>query len=81
MTATKGATGHLLGASGAVALGITLEALRGKYIPFIAGLIRPARAFDDIDFVIGSPRPSQAKTALVLNHGFGGHIAAAVIGV
>ncbi|MEI6235425.1 MAG: beta-ketoacyl synthase N-terminal-like domain-containing protein [Planctomycetota bacterium] len=79
VTATKGITGHLLGASGAVALGLTVEALRGGFIPGIAGLEEPAAEFEDIDLVLGAARVTTAKTALVLNHGFGGHIAAAVV--
>jgi 3-oxoacyl-[acyl-carrier-protein] synthase II len=79
VTATKGATGHLLGASGAVALAITVEALRGHVIPHIAGLKNAAPEFEGIDFVMHCPRKSAAKIALVLNHGFGGHLAAAVV--
>ena len=79
VTATKGITGHLLGASGAVAMGLTVEALRGGFIPGIVGLEEPAEEFRDIDFVVGGPREMTAETALVLNHGFGGHIAAAVV--
>ncbi len=81
VTATKGATGHLLGASGAVALGLSLEALRASTIPCIAGLESPAAEFEGVDFVIGAPRRSSAKIVLVLNHGFGGHIAAALVGI
>lgn len=81
VTATKGTTGHLLGASGAVALGLTLEALRGGFIPPIAGLEVPSPEFGDIGFVMGLPRKVAAHNALVLNHGFGGHMAATVLGV
>ncbi len=81
VTATKGTTGHLLGASGAVALGLTLDALRKRFIPHVEGLREPAKEFAGIDFVLGARRASTAKTALVLNHGFGGHIAAAVVSI
>ena len=81
VTATKGMTGHLLGASGAVALALTLGGLRGGYIPPVTGLECIAEEFKDIDFVTAESRCSIAKNALVLNHGFGGHLAAAVIGV
>ena len=80
VTATKGMTGHLLGASGAVALALTLDGLRGGYIPPVAGLECFAEEFKDIDFVTAESRCSTAKNALVLNHGFGGHLAAAVVG-
>ncbi|HLX63975.1 MAG TPA: beta-ketoacyl synthase N-terminal-like domain-containing protein [Planctomycetota bacterium] len=78
VTATKGVTGHLLGASGPVALALALEWLREGTIPPIAGLEDPAPEFEGIDFVQNTPRRSSATHALVLNHGFGGHIAAAV---
>ena len=81
VAATKGMTGHLLGASGACALGLTIEALRGGFIPAVAGLREPAAEFTDIDFVLGARRPSSATNALVLNHGFGGHLAAVVVAV
>lgn len=80
ITATKGATGHLLGASGAVALGITLESLREGVIPCVCGTDEVAEEFRDLDLVL-TQRKTDARTALVLNHGFGGHIAAAVVGV
>ena len=81
VTATKGTTGHLLGASGVVALGLTLEALRGGFIPPISGLEVVAEEFANIDFVMGLPRKVAAENALVLNYGFGGHIAAAVLSI
>ena len=81
VTATKGMTGHLLGASGAVALGLTLEALRGGFIPCVAGLEEVDAEFSELDLVLRESRRSAARKALVLNHGFGGHIAAAVVGL
>lgn len=80
VTATKGATGHLLGASGAVALGITLESLRDGVIPCVCGTEEVAEEFRDLDLVL-EQRKTGARTALILNHGFGGHIAAAVVSV
>jgi len=81
ITATKGLTGHLLGASGAVALGITLESLRAGVTPFVCGTQEVAGEFRDLDLVLREPRKTNARTALVLNHGFGGHLAAAVVSV
>ncbi len=80
VTATKGATGHLLGASGAVALGITLESLRDGVIPCICGTEEVAEEFRDLDLVLAQ-RKTTVRTALVLNHGFGGHLAAAVVAI
>lgn len=81
ITATKGATGHLLGASGAVALGLTIQNLRDGTIPFIEGTEQVAEEFRDLDLVLRKPRTTKSRAALVLNHGFGGHIAAAVAAI
>ena len=78
VTATKGITGHLLGASGAVALVLTVRALNEGVIPGIVGLRIPDIEFSKIDFVLQT-RACDAGCALVLNHGFGGHIAVAVV--
>jgi 3-oxoacyl-[acyl-carrier-protein] synthase II len=79
VTATKGLTGHLLGASGAVALVLTLRALNEGTCPPITNLQKPDAEFEGIDFVQGPPRKLSAAHALILNHGFGGHIAVAVV--
>jgi len=79
VTATKGLTGHLLGASGAVALVLTLRALNEGLCSPIANLNEPDSEFSGIDFVQGAARKLDSAYALILNHGFGGHIAVAVV--
>ncbi|MFK0284653.1 beta-ketoacyl-[acyl-carrier-protein] synthase family protein [Streptomyces sp. NPDC090499] len=72
VTACKSATGHLLGASGAVEAVFTVLTL-------VHGLIPPVRNLDEasdgieLDLVSGGPRRASVRAALSTSFGFGGH--------
>ncbi|WP_326663525.1 beta-ketoacyl-[acyl-carrier-protein] synthase family protein [Streptomyces sp. NBC_00385] len=72
VTAAKSATGHLLGASGAVEAILTVLALKESLVP-------PVRNLEEIgdgialDLVRGLPRKADAEAALSTSFGFGGH--------
>jgi 3-oxoacyl-[acyl-carrier-protein] synthase II len=77
VTSTKGATGHLLGASGALSALVALLALRHGVVPPTLNLDTPDPAIG-LD-VVTSARPTAARHALVDAFGFGGHSAALVL--
>ncbi|GAB4350189.1 MAG: beta-ketoacyl-ACP synthase [Cyanophyceae cyanobacterium] len=69
VSSTKGATGHTLGASGAIGAALTLLALHRHVLPPCIGLRQPA--FPDLD-LINTARPGAIAAALTLAFGFGG---------
>lgn len=77
LTATKSATGHLLGASGLLAVICAINTVTTGRVPPTLNLDRPE--FPDWDYVTGSARATDAKTALVNSFGFGGHNAALIV--
>jgi 3-oxoacyl-[acyl-carrier-protein] synthase II len=79
VTSTKGVTGHLIGAAGAVEAVASLLAIRHGEAPPTAN---HQRAGDDIeaDIVAGAPRRIGAKPVLSNSFGFGGHNASLVFG-
>jgi 3-oxoacyl-[acyl-carrier-protein] synthase II len=78
VTSTKGVTGHLIGAAGAVEAVAALLAARDGVVPPTANLDRLG---DDIelDVVAGSPRAVGTKPAISNSFGFGGHNASLVL--
>lgn len=72
VSSTKGATGHAIGASGAIGAAFCLMALRHQVLPPCVGLKQPEFA---LNFVT-QPLPSAIQTALCLSFGFGGQNAA-----
>ncbi len=66
--ATKGATGHLLGASGGVAIALSLLSLQAQQLPPCAGLHQPDF---DLNFV-RQARMAQLQHVLCFSFGFGG---------
>jgi 3-oxoacyl-[acyl-carrier-protein] synthase II len=73
VSATKGSTGHLLGAAGAVEAIATILALRDGVAPPTRNLTDPD---DDVDLDLArvDPRPLPAGKCAVSNaFGFGGH--------
>jgi 3-oxoacyl-[acyl-carrier-protein] synthase II len=78
VTSTKGVTGHLIGAAGAVEAIAALLSVRDGIVPPTANL---ERVGDDIelDVVAGSPREVGPKPAISNSFGFGGHNASLVL--
>lgn len=76
--ATKGATGHLLGAAGGVEFGFSLLALRDGIIPGTANLSK----IDPLCPVSLTRTPitdSSLRSALKISLGFGGHVAGCLV--
>jgi 3-oxoacyl-[acyl-carrier-protein] synthase II len=78
VTSTKGVTGHLIGAAGAVEAVAALLSVRDGIVPPTANL---QKLGDDIelDVVAGSPREIGPKPAISNSFGFGGHNACLVL--
>jgi len=75
VSSTKGATGHTLGASGAIALAFTFKALQTQTLPPCVGL---RESEFDLNLVQRSME-SKINHALILSFGFGGQNGAIVI--
>ncbi len=78
VTSTKGVTGHLLGAAGAVEAVVALQVLREGLIPPTAGL-RTQDPDIHLDVVTGEPREVAVDAVLSNSFGFGGQNAALVL--
>jgi 3-oxoacyl-[acyl-carrier-protein] synthase II len=78
ITSTKSATGHMLGAAGAVELIATVLTLRNNLIPPTINLDNPDPECD-LDYVRAQPREKQIDVAASESLGFGGHNAALII--
>lgn len=76
VSSTKGATGHAIGASGAIGAAFCLMALHHQLLPPCVGLKQSEFA---LDFVT-QPLSSVIQTALCLSFGFGGQNAAIAFG-
>lgn len=72
VSATKSATGHLLGAAGGLEAIFTLLALRDQLAPATLNLQEPDEAAAGIDLVRGAPRKLDTDYALSNGFGFGG---------
>lgn len=79
MSSIKGATGHMLGASGAVEVIATLLAMQESLIPPTLGLEMPDPACD-LDYTPLTARAAKIDRAISLSMGFGGHIAVLALG-
>lgn len=77
MSSTKSATGHLLGAAGAVEAIFTMLALRDQVAPPTLNLHEPCDP--DFDFVPVQAKPRTIRCALSNSFGFGGTNAALVL--
>ncbi len=75
ISSTKGATGHTLGASGAVGIAVCLQSILSQTLPPCMGL---TDAEFDLDLVT-SPRHTDVNNLLCLSFGFGGQNAAIAI--
>jgi 3-oxoacyl-[acyl-carrier-protein] synthase II len=76
MSSTKGATGHTLGASGALGIACCLQAIATQTLPPCVGL---KNSEFDLDLVM-TPRSTDVNNLLCLSFGFGGQNAAIAIG-
>lgn len=76
VSSTKGATGHTIGASGALGTAFCLMALTNQVLPPCVGLSQPEFA---LDFVT-NPRASVINHTLCLSFGFGGQNGAIALG-
>ncbi|MET4116579.1 3-oxoacyl-[acyl-carrier-protein] synthase II [Bradyrhizobium sp. JR4.1] len=72
VSATKSATGHLLGAAGGLEAVFTVLALRDQIAPPTLNLENPDPAADGIDIIAGVARPMPMQHAISNGFGFGG---------
>lgn len=72
VSATKSATGHLLGAAGGLEAVFTVLALRDQTVPPTLNLETPDPAADGIDIVSGAARKMPLDHAISNGFGFGG---------
>ena len=79
VTATKGVTGHLIGAAGAIEAIVALQAGREGLVPPIANHERLGDDVAPIDAVAGAPRTIAPGPVLSNSFGFGGHNATLVL--
>jgi beta-ketoacyl-acyl-carrier-protein synthase II len=78
VTSTKGVTGHLLGAAGAVEAAFAVLAIREGLVPPTAGLLEQDPDIH-LDVVQGAPREVTLDAVLSTSMGFGGQNAALVL--
>ncbi|POX50078.1 ketosynthase chain-length factor [Streptomyces sp. Ru72] len=79
VTAPKTLTGRLYAGGAALDVATALLALSAGVVPHTAGLGRTAEGCE-IDLVVGHPRRTEPRTALVLARGHGGFTSALVVG-
>ncbi len=72
ISATKSATGHLLGAAGGVEAIFAIQALRDQMAPATLNLVQRDAAAEGLDIVTGAPRSLQTEYAISNAFGFGG---------
>ena len=77
ISSTKGATGHTLGAAGAVEAAFTVLALRDGILPPTLNQTDPDPECD-LDYIPNTARREQVDVALSNSFGFGGHNTAVV---
>ena len=71
VTSTKGVTGHLLGAAGAVEAAFSIMTLRDGLVPPTANLTHQDPEIE-LDVVSGSPRKADLRAVMSTSMGFGG---------
>jgi 3-oxoacyl-[acyl-carrier-protein] synthase II len=80
VSSTKSATGHLLGAAGALEAIISVNALRDGKLPPTINLDDPVEEADIFDLVPNTPKDKKLDYVLSNSFGFGGVNAALVLG-
>ncbi len=78
VSSTKAATGHLLGAAGAVEAAFAMLSIRDQVIPATLNLDVPDPECD-LDYTPGRARNKTVRTAMSLSFGFGGQIGTLVV--
>ena len=77
VSSTKGATGHMLGAAGAVEMAMCVKALENDIVPPTINLDNPD-PLCDLDYVPHTAREMQVNAIVNNSFGFGGHNASLV---
>jgi 3-oxoacyl-(acyl-carrier-protein) synthase len=77
VSSTKGATGHMLGAAGAVELAICVKAIETGVLPPTLNLDKPDPECD-LDYVPHTAREARVNAIVNNSFGFGGHNATVV---
>ncbi len=72
VSSTKSATGHLLGAAGAIEAVFCALALRDQTLPPTLNLVEPEEVAAQFDLVPNAPKPKALKHVLSNSFGFGG---------
>ncbi|MEY9850024.1 beta-ketoacyl synthase [Streptacidiphilus sp. MAP5-3] len=80
VVSTKGVTGHLLGAAGAVEAGLTALSIAHGVVPPTANFRSTGPDAADIDIVHGATRQVPVRLAVSNSFGFGGQNAVVVLG-
>jgi 3-oxoacyl-[acyl-carrier-protein] synthase II len=78
VSSTKGATGHMLGAAGAVELAVCVKAIEKQIVPPTINLDNPDPECD-LDYVPHTAREMRIDAVLNNSFGFGGHNACTVV--
>jgi 3-oxoacyl-[acyl-carrier-protein] synthase II len=78
VSSTKGATGHCLGAAGAVEAIFSLLAIRDGVLPPTINL-ETSDPTCDLDYIPNEARPADVRTTVSNSFGFGGHNASIVM--
>jgi 3-oxoacyl-[acyl-carrier-protein] synthase II len=77
VSSTKGATGHMLGAAGAVEMAVCVKVLQNQILPPTINLDNPD-PLCDLDYVPHTAREAKVNAIVNNSFGFGGHNACAV---
>jgi 3-oxoacyl-[acyl-carrier-protein] synthase II len=72
VSSTKGATGHMLGAAGAVEMALCVKAIECNIVPPTINLENPDPECD-LDYVPNTAREMEVKAVINNSFGFGGH--------
>jgi 3-oxoacyl-[acyl-carrier-protein] synthase II len=72
VSSTKGATGHMLGAAGAVEMALCVKAIECNVVPPTINLENPDPECD-LDYVPNAPREMEVTAIVNNSFGFGGH--------
>lgn len=78
VSSTKGATGHMLGAAGAVEMAICVQAIQHQVAPPTINLEKPDPQCD-LDYVPNTARPMPVNAVINNSFGFGGHNASIIL--